>query len=35
MGLIKNWKIQKRILKEKYNLDWKSPQDKNQNINFD
>lgn len=29
------WKIQKRILKERYNLDWKSPQDKNPNINFD
>ena len=29
------WKIQKRILKERYNLDWKSPQDKNPNINYD
>lgn len=29
------WEIQKRILKEKYNVDWKSPQDKNPNIHFD
>lgn len=29
------WAIQKRILKEKYNIDWKSPQDKNPHITFD
>lgn len=29
------WAIQKRILKEKYNIDWKSPQDENPHINFD
>ena len=29
------WSIQKRMLKEKYNIDWKSPQDKNPHINFD
>lgn len=36
MGSINiKWEIQKRILKEKYNYDWKSPQDKNPNINYD
>ena len=29
------WDIQKKLLKERYNIDWKSPQDKNRNINFD
>ena len=29
------WDIQKKILKDKYNIDWKSPKDKNPNINFD
>ena len=29
------WEIQKELLKEKYNIDWKSPKDKNPNINFD
>lgn len=29
------WKIQKRLLKERYNIDWNSPQDKNSNTNFD
>lgn len=29
------WQIQKRLMKEKFNVDWKSPQDKNPNINFD
>lgn len=29
------WDIQKKILKDRYNIDWKSPQDKNPNINFD
>jgi hypothetical protein len=29
------WKIQKRLLKEKYNYNWKSPQDKNPNTLFD
>ena len=28
-------KIQKRLLKERYNIDWNSPQDKNSNTNFD
>lgn len=36
MGSINvKWKIQKRLLKEKYNYDWKNPQDKKPNINFD
>lgn len=29
------WDIQKKILKDKYNIDWKTPKDKNPNINFD
>ena len=29
------WDIQKKILKDKYNIDWKSPKDKNPNVNFD
>ena len=29
------WDIQKRILKERYNIDWKSPKDKKSNIEFD
>lgn len=27
--------IQKRLMKERFNIDWQSPQDKNPNINFD
>ena len=29
------WEIQKRLMKERFNIDWQSPQDKNPNINFD
>ena len=29
------WDIQKKLLKDRYNIDWKSPKDKNPNINFD
>lgn len=29
------WEIQKELMKEKYNIDWKSPQDKNPNTLFD
>lgn len=29
------WEIQKRLMKEGFNIDWQSPQDKNPNINFD
>ena len=29
------WEIQKRLIKERFNIDWQSPQDKNPNINFD
>ena len=29
------WAIQKRLLKEKYNIDWESPADKNPDIKFD
>lgn len=29
------WDIQKKMLKDRYNIDWKSPKDKNPNINFD
>ena len=29
------WQIQKDILKEKYGIEWKSPQEKNPNINYD
>lgn len=29
------WQIQKELMKEKLNIDWQSPQDKNPNINFD
>lgn len=29
------WKIEKRILKERYGIDWKSPADKNPGMKFD
>lgn len=29
------WQIQKELMKERFNIDWQSPQDKNPNINFD
>lgn len=29
------WQIQKKLMKEKFNIDWKSPQDKNPDILFD
>ena len=29
------WQIQKELMKERFNIDWQSPQDKNSNINFD
>lgn len=29
------WQIQKELMKERFNIDWQSPQDKNTNINFD
>lgn len=29
------WNEQKRILKEKYNIDWKSPRELNPNARFD
>ena len=29
------WEIQKELMKEKHNIDWKSPQDKNPNTFFD
>lgn len=29
------WDIQKKLLKERYNIDWQNPKDKNPNINFD
>jgi len=29
------WKIQKKLMKEKFNVDWKSPQDKNPFAHFD
>lgn len=29
------WQIQKELLKEGFNIDWQTPQDKNSNINFD
>jgi len=36
MGTINiKWAIQKRLLKEKFNYNWESPQDKNPNINYD
>lgn len=36
MGTINiKWAIQKRLLKEKFNYNWESPQDKNPNITYD
>jgi hypothetical protein len=29
------WATQKRILKEKYGIDWKTPAERNRNILFD
>lgn len=29
------WAIQKRLLKERYNIDWKTPAEKHPEINFD
>lgn len=29
------WQIQKELMKERFNIDWQSSQDKNTNINFD
>lgn len=29
------WQIQKKLMKERFNIDWESPQDKNPNIYFD
>ena len=29
------WQIQKELMKERFNIDGQSPQDKNPNINFD
>lgn len=29
------WNLKKRILREKYNIDWQTPQEKNPNIYFD
>lgn len=29
------WDIKKRLLKEKYDINWKSPSDLNPEINFD
>lgn len=29
------WEIQKKLMKERFNIDWKSPQDENPNITFD
>ena len=29
------WEIQKRLMKERINIDWQSPQDKNPDILFD
>ena len=29
------WDIEKRILKERYNIDWKSPEETNPYINYD
>lgn len=29
------WREQKRILKEKYNIDWKTPAEMNPNVTFD
>lgn len=29
------WQIQKELMKERFNIDWQSPQAKNPNINFD
>ena len=29
------WEIQKRLMKERFNIDWQSPQDKNPDILFD
>jgi hypothetical protein len=36
MGSINvKWDIQKKLLKEKFNYNWKSTQEKKPNINFD
>ena len=29
------WQIQKELMKERFNIDWQSSQDKNTTINFD
>ena len=29
------WQIQKDLMKEKFNIDWKSPQDENPYTKFD
>lgn len=29
------WKIQKQLLKERYNIDWKTPQEEHPDWNFD
>ena len=29
------WAIQKRLLKERYNIDWKTPAEEHPEINFD
>ncbi len=29
------WKMQKKILKEKYNIDWNTPEEENPHITFD
>ena len=29
------WQIQKELMKERFNIDWKTPQEENPNINFD
>ena len=29
------WAIQKKILKERYGIDWKTPQERNPGVRFD
>lgn len=29
------WKLEKKLLKERYNIDWKSPADENPGMKFD
>lgn len=29
------WNLKKKILKERYNIDWHTPKEKNKNIKYD